>query len=62
MMETTWTGNRLTNKIWGDNVIEDDLHGMDVMSVENVPQHEDYQNVQDNLLMKITIFNEVNGQ
>ena len=45
MMETAWTGNRLTNKIWGDNVIEDDLQGMDVMSVDNVPQHEDYQNV-----------------
>ena len=57
MMETAWTGNRLTNKIWGDNVIEDDLHGMDVMSVENVLQHEDYQNVQDNLLMKIVVFN-----
>ena len=61
MMETAWTGNRLTNKIWGDNVIEDDLHGMDVMSIENVSQHEDYQNVQDNLLMKIEVFNEVNG-
>ena len=62
MMETTWIGNRLTNKILGDNVIEDYLHGMDVMSVENVPQHEDYQNVQDNLLMKIVVVNELNGQ
>ena len=52
----------MTNKIWGDNVIEDDLHGRDVMSVENVPQHEDYQNVKDNLLMKIVVFNELNGQ
>ena len=62
MMETAWIGNILTNNIWGDNVIEDDLHGMDVMSVENVPQHEDYQNVQDNLLMNIEVFNELDGQ
>ena len=62
MMEPTWTGNRLTNKIWGDNVIKDDLHGMDVMSVENVLQHKDYQNVQDNLLMKMAVFNELNGK
>ena len=62
MMETAWTGNRLTNKIWGDNVIQDDLHGIDVMSVKNVLQHEEYQNVQDNLLMKIAVCNELNGQ